>query len=181
MYPERYFFAVNPPEPLLTQIDDFRGRWGHPHHKVEPHVTIKAPFVFPGRSEEFLAPVREVCRQIQPFEARLGAPGRFTRSRVLYLTMTGRGLAPLHRAVAGALQGIIPPDPRARGPERFTPHLTLASGRFGIDEDGLDAMEAEARVELADLPPFIIRTLRCYRWEGSPGRWHTYCDLPLGS
>lgn len=179
---ERYFFAVTPPEPLLGQIEAFRGRWGHPHHKVEPHVTIKAPFLWPGRPDEFLAPVRAVCRQMQPFQAQLGAPDRFVRNRVLFLTMTGQGLLPLYRAVGEALKGILPPDPRTGGGgERFTPHLTLAAGRFGIDDEGLAAMEKEARQELVNLPPFAVTTLRCYRWQGSPGRWHTLCDLPLGS
>ncbi|HEY8347971.1 MAG TPA: 2'-5' RNA ligase family protein [Symbiobacteriaceae bacterium] len=178
---QRYFFAVTPPEPLRGQIEAFRGRWGHPHHRVEPHVTIKAPFRWPGRPEEFLAPVRAACRQIEPFEVQLGAPARFERAQVLYLSMTGAGLLPLHRAVKEALRGVIPPDPRVRESHRFVPHLTLAAGRFGIDEEGLDAMEAEARRELTGLPPFTVTSLRCYRWEVGPGRWYPFCDLPLGA
>lgn len=176
----RYFLAVAPPEPQLSQVDALRARWGHPHHKVEPHVTIKAPFLWSGAPDQFLAPVADALASIAPFDCRLGGTGRFPGAKVLYLKVAGDGLLPLHMAVVQALAGLLPPDGRpSHEGERYTPHLTLAVGRFGIDVKGLEAMEVEAKAELAALAPFTVSALRCYRWSEA-GRWERHQDIPLG-
>jgi len=168
-----YFFAVVPPEPTLGAIEAFRTRWGNPHHNVEPHVTVKAPFEWDGSPEPFLAPARAACAALRPFAARLGAPARFG-SAVLYLTVESPGLMLLHKAVAP----LMPGDARGHEGDAYTPHLTLAVSRFGISAEGLDRMESEARTEL---PPasFTVTALRCYQREQKQDRWMPLCDLPL--
>lgn len=176
----RFFLAITPPEPLLSQIEAFRGRWGHPHHKVEPHVTVKPPFEWTREPEGFLTAARAACLKVRAFPARLGPPGRFARSGVLFLTVVSEDLSDLHLRVSADLAGLVPPEARPHE-GGYHPHLTLASRRFGIDEAGLAQMEAEARAELSDLPPFTITALRCYRWQTDQGRWQTYRDVPLGT
>ncbi len=175
----RFFFAVAPPEPLLSRIEAFRGRWGHPHHRVEPHITVKVPFEWDRAPAVFLGSVRTACSRIPAFELKLGEPGRFRRARVLFLTVRGHGLKELHQAVVGAMAPMVPPDARGHEGERYTAHLTLAAGRFGIDEAGLDEMERAARQELADLPAFPVTALRCYQWSKPRGRWERFTDIPL--
>ncbi|HWI61386.1 MAG TPA: 2'-5' RNA ligase family protein [Symbiobacteriaceae bacterium] len=175
----RYFFAVIPPEPAQSAIEAFRARWGHPHHNVEPHITVKAPFQWPGDPEAFLAPVRAVCAAHGPIKVRLGQPARFGDA-VLFLTVESPLLKHLHIDVINGVP--TPGDPLGHEGEGYTPHLTLAVTRFGISADGLDRMEAEARAELtAVTQQFFITALRCYHRQGKDDRWIPLCDLPLGS
>ena len=175
----RFFFAVVPPEPALSVIDALRARWGHPHQKVEPHITVKPPFPHEGQPERFLAPVRAALSGITPLQARLGDPARFGGA-VLYLSVLCPGLQALHRAVLQALEPFAPPDPRFHEGESYTPHLTLAGTRFGVSPGGLDRMEREAEGELSDLNPFTVSFLRCYRRDEKDGPWQPLCDLPFG-
>lgn len=176
----RYFFAVVPPEPTLGAIESFRARWGHPHHNVEPHITIKAPFQWPGDPETFLAPVRAACASQSPFKAKLGAPARFGDA-VLYLGVCGPVIHQLHSVVVQALCPFAPADRHGHEGDAYTPHLTLAVTRFGISAVGLDYMEAEAREAFAYNPDFLVTHLRCYHREGKDDRWLPLCDLPLHS
>lgn len=175
----RYFLAVAPPEPLHSRLEAFRSHWGSPHHPVEPHVTVKVPFAWEHDPEPFLAATRTACRGTPVFQARLGGTDRFPAAGVLYLTVVSEGLISLHRSVVAALDGIIPLDAHGHEADGYTPHLTLAVSRFGIDDAGLDAMESEALGELAGLPPFAVTALRCYRREASEERWQPFCDIPL--
>lgn len=176
---DRFFFAVSPPGPLLSRIEALRARFGNPHHKVEPHITIKIPFTWDGEPAAFLEPVRQVLTRTAPFEVRLGSTARFPGPRVLYLTVAGDGLKQLHLAVAEALTGLVPTDARSHEGQHYTPHLTLAAGRFGLDARKMEEMDQAARTALADLPPFTVTALRCYRWRTPPGRWEKFVDLPL--
>jgi 2'-5' RNA ligase len=176
----RYFLAVTPPEPQWSRIEALRVRWGSPHHAVEPHITVKIPFAWAPAPSAFLDPLRAVCAAHRPFAATLGAPARFAGGQVLYLTVESPELPAFHRAVAGALTAVAPLDSRGHEGEAYTPHLTLAVGRFGIDPAGLDAMEREATAELTGLPAFPVTSLRCYRRAGTNNRWQPLIDLPLG-
>lgn len=178
IYVTRFFFAAVPPEPARSTIESFRRRWGNPHHKVEPHITVKVPFYWAGPPESFLAPARAACAGVSMFEARLGAPARFGAD-VLYLTVAGAGLAHLHRAVCAALAPMLAANPRAHEGEAYAAHLTLASTRFGIGPDDLSAMERAAADELCGFPPFPVTFVRCYRRQGKDGPWEPLCDLPL--
>lgn len=170
-----YFLAVTPPEPTLGAIERFRARWGHPHHKVEPHITIKPPFPWVEDPETFLVPLRPALSGLRPFTARLGAPGRFGAG-VLFLTVDSPGMKALHLATIAA----VPTGTGVHEGEAYTPHLTLAVTRFGISADGMDRMEAEARAELTAFPPFEVTALRCYHRTDKDSRWQPLCDLPLG-
>ncbi|HEY3368054.1 MAG TPA: 2'-5' RNA ligase family protein [Symbiobacteriaceae bacterium] len=176
----RYFFGVAPPTAMEARLEVFRGRWGHPHHDVEPHVTVKAPFVWNQEPALVLGPVRMACNGLLPFPVRLGAPARFPDAGVLFLSVESEGLPLLHRAVVEALAGLVEQDRRGHEGEGYHPHLTLAVSRFGIDPAGLAAMEREAALELAGLEPFTVRSLRCYCRNGGRDRWEPLCDLPLG-
>ena len=176
----RFFFGIRPPEPQHGQIEAFCARWGHPHHKVEPHVTVKIPFAWEGAPEAFLAPVRSACAAVRPFTAALGAPARFPGGQVLYLSVNSPGLPVLHRSVMLALAGLVPVDPRGHEGDGYTPHLTLAVGRFGLDAAGLHRMEQEAAAELGHLPAFPVTSLRCYHRSGPDDWWETFADLRLG-
>lgn len=176
----RYFCAVTPPEPLLGRIEAFRTRFGNPHHRVEPHVTVKVPFLHTADPAPWLEAARAACAGLRPFVLQFGAPDRFPEARVLYLTVSGEGLQQLHEAVLNALRPWAPPDPNGHEGPGFSPHLTLAAGRFGIDSAGLDRMEEAAREELAGLPPVEVRSLRCYRKRSGDSYWQPFADLPLG-
>ncbi|MGE5674101.1 MAG: 2'-5' RNA ligase family protein [Mycobacterium leprae] len=176
----RYFFAVTPPSPYKEQIDEVRGRWGHPHHPVEPHITAKAPFAWPDDPEQFLAPVRAACGQVAPFQAQLGPTGRFPNAGVLFLTPEGQGFTTLHLAVLHALAGLVPADSHGHEGEGYHPHLTLAVTRFGIDSEGMAAMARVAEQELTGLPPFRVEALTCYQMAAEEESWQVFCRLPLG-
>jgi 2'-5' RNA ligase len=176
----RYFFAVVPPEPQNSTIDALRERWGHPHHSVEPHITVKAPFEWHEQPESFLAPVSAACAAVEPFGVSLPGTGRFGEDRVLFLTVAGDGLKALHQAVISALEGLLRADPRAHEGEDYSPHLTLAVGRFGIDAAGMADMERAAQAELADPGTFRVEALRCYAWHAVDHRWVPVCDIPIG-
>lgn len=176
----RFFLGIAPPEPLLSRIEAFRTKWRNPHHKVEPHITLRPPFDWNGTPSLLLQLARDGCRGVQPLTLSLGATGRFHHSRVLFLSVqSGPELAALERALSTALASIARPDPRSAD-LAFHPHLTLASGRFGIDVGGLDAMEQEAATVLADLSPFTVTRVRCYRWCPGDHRWTRFEDLNLG-
>lgn len=175
-----FFLAVTPPAAVTAPVEALRARWGNPHHRVEPHITVKIPFPWAPDPEGFLAPVRAACAGVAPFEARLGAPSRFAEAGVLYLSVAAPGLKPLHLAVMRAFAGLVAPDPRGHEGETYTPHLTLAVSRFGITAEGLETMEEEARSALAALPPFMVGALRCYRRERSADPWQPWLDIPLG-
>jgi 2'-5' RNA ligase len=174
----RFFFAVTPDEPLRNQIELFRGRWGHPHHKVEPHITIKAPFLWQGDPVPVLQAAQYACQEIAPFDVLLGRPAQFPKSHVLYLTVISKTIAQLHHRVVEAIAPLLPTDARGHEGMAFTPHLTLAAGRFGIDVAGLAEMERKAAIELVNLT-FQVTALRCYRWGDADTRWQPYIDLPL--
>jgi 2'-5' RNA ligase len=173
----RFFLAVAPPAPLLEQIDEFRGRWGHPHHKVEPHITIRAPFEWDGSAEPWLEAVRGAIRQVAPFPVQFKGTGRFG-SRVLFLTPVGEGLERLQSLVMAALVDRLPPDDQRRQGQGFHGHLTLAAARFGITDERMEAMDVEAKGEPFATAPFTATALRAYRW--GDGRWERFVDLPLG-
>ncbi len=179
-----YFFGVTPSDPLRERIDAFRAKWNHPHHKVEPHITLKAPFGWPGNPAPVLKAVQAVCAASAPFTLTLGAPGRFGGARVLFLSVAGEPLWTLQKAVVAAVMRFAPPERRG-GPNEasdpYHPHLTLAATRFGIDAAGIAAMEREAGTALAGLPPFTVTAMRCYRKERDMERWQVCTDLPLGS
>lgn len=174
-----YFLAIAPPEPLLSRIEAFRTRWGNPHHQVEPHITVQIPFRWHGPTAPFLGAAGQAAAMVTPFALQLGAPARFGGGRVLFLTAAGSGLTHLHHAVVGALAELLPAADRGRDPSPYAPHLTLASGRFGISDADMSAMERAAAQELAGLPPFRVSSLRCYRKGEGPGRWERFRDLPL--
>lgn len=176
----QYFFAITPPPTVLARIEALRARWGNPHHKVEPHATVKVPFAWPGEPAAFLTPVAAACAGMAPFQVRIGAPARFAYAGVLYLSVHSEGLPGLHRAVMAALAGLVPPDTRGHEGGGYSPHVTLAVARFGIDSAGLDAMEWEARTELSDLPAFTVTALRCYHRAADGEPWAPLQDLPLG-
>jgi 2'-5' RNA ligase len=175
----RYFLAVAPPAPLLTEIDAFRGKWNHPHHRVEPHITIQPPFVWERSPEPWLRVAAEAAKTVKPFVVQLAGTGRFPRARVLYLEAKSDALADLHRAVTGALVNLIPQE-SGRPQPPFHPHLTLAAGRFGIDEGGLAQMEAEAVAQPFARAAFPVTHLRVYRWGQGDRAWQRWKDLPLG-
>ncbi len=178
----RYFLAVTPPEPLFSRIETFRKKWGGPHHKVEPHITVKVPFEWAGNPAPVLKAAGDACAAAAPFELTLGAPGRFRGARVLFLSVhVPPALQALHESVITALQAYAPVRPGSHeGPGEYHPHLTLAAGRFGIDDAGLDAMEAEANQVLSNLPPFTVDRLRVYKWGPGEHRWSRLQDLGLG-
>lgn len=173
-----FFLAVAPPTPLSARIEAFRTRWGNPHHNVEPHITIKAPFSWSAEPEVFLAPLQKACGALSPFEACSGAPARFSEASVLYLAVHSQAIHHLHTVVVSALGDMVPAGSHEREP--YTPHLTLAVGRFGISPENLARMEQEAVTELAHLPPFRVTALRCYRRTKAGERWQPLVDLPLG-
>lgn len=173
----RFFLAVAPPAPLLAEIEAFRGRWGHPHHKVEPHITIQPPFLWDGRPEPWLDLAAGAARQVAPFPVQLQGTGRFARSRVLFLQPVGEGLERLHATVTKALAGILPDEGRRQG---FHGHITLAAGRFGITDERIAAMEAEAKQEPFATASFTVDSLQVYRWGQGEHRWSRYQDLPVG-
>lgn len=177
---ERYFFAVAPPSPVLEAIDELRGRYGHSHHKVEPHVTVKVPFTWPGDPEAFLTPVRAACAGVAPFEMGFGGTGRFVEAGVLYLEIPGAGVLHLHLTVVTALTGLVEADSRGHEGGGYTPHLTLAVQRFGIDAWRLDQMEEEAGRLVSSISPFWVESLRCYSRERADHPWQPLVDLPLG-
>ncbi|MDF2627420.1 MAG: hypothetical protein K0R39_1251 [Symbiobacteriaceae bacterium] len=172
-----YFFAITPPEPTLGAIEAFRARWGHPHHNVEPHITVKPPFPWDDAPGALLDLLRPALAGLRPFAARLGAPARFGNA-VLYLTVDSPDMHSLHLTTINVLAGAIP---TAHEGHEYTPHLTLAVTRFGISPEALDRMEAEARAELAVFPAFDVTALRGYQRFGKDDRWQPLCDLPLGS
>lgn len=176
----RFFLAVAPPAPLLNEIDAFRGRWGHPHHKVEPHITIQPPFLWEGRPDPWLEVAAKVVEQIEPFPVELKGTGRFARSRVLFLQPVGDGLERLQAMVTKALVGILPDDGRRPQRQGFHGHITLAAGRFGITDERIEAMEAEAKQESFATASFRVESLQVYRWGPGEHRWSRYRDLPLG-
>jgi 2'-5' RNA ligase len=175
-----YFFALTPPEPLRGQIEAFRMRWGSPHHKVEPHITVKAPFTWQEDPAVFIAAVQASLTEIAPFPVQLGDTGRFGGA-VLYLTVSGPKLLDLHLRVVGAMEPWAPADRRGHEGGSYTPHMTLAAARFGIDAARLAAMQAEAQAELTELPPFAATALRLYEKRPSDKAWQFLRDLPLGS
>lgn len=176
----RFFLAIAPPEPLLSRIEAFRTKWRNPHHKVEPHITLRPPFDWDGNPALLLQLARDGCRRARPFPLTLGPTGRFQRSRVLFLSVqAGPELPALERALTAALSSISRPNGRSAD-LAFHPHLTLASGRFGIDDSGLDAMEQETASVLANLPPFTVARVRVYRWGSDDHRWSRLEDLSLG-
>lgn len=177
----RYFLAVTPPGDLQDHIETFRGRWNHPHHKVEPHITVKIPFEWAASAAPFLQAARTACAGIAPFELELGSPDWFASGRVLFLSVDRRHLLPLHEAVIQALEPMVSVQAGGHeGGDRYHPHLTLASTKFGISDAALAAMAAEASKELAALGAFQVTHLRCYRWGQGDRRWIPYQDLPLG-
>jgi 2'-5' RNA ligase len=141
---------------------------------------VKIPFAWEAAPEGFLAPVRTACAAARPFTAALGAPARFAGGQVLYLSVNSPGLKALHLSVTQAMAGLVPVDPRGHEGEGYTPHLTLAVGRFGLDAAGLDHMEQEAAAELGSLPSFPVTSLRCYHRAGADDPWERFADLPLG-
>lgn len=175
----RFFLAVAPPAPLLDEIEAFRGRWGHPHHKVEPHITIQPPFLWEGRPEPWLEVAAKVVGQLKPFPVELEGTGRFARSRVLFLQPVGVGLERLQAAVTKAMVGILPDEGRPQRPG-FHGHITLAAGRFGITDERIDAMEAEAKREQFAAARFEVKSLQVYRWGPGEHRWSRFKDLPFG-
>jgi len=176
-----YFLGVTPPAPIREQIESFRKAWGSPHHRVEPHVTVKAPFEYPGVPAPVLVAVRQVCAAARPLTMRLGQPGRFGGDRVLFLALTCEGLEDLHQQVLAAVSRFVPPRPGDREGGPYHPHLTLAASRFGIDAAGMAAMEAQARVKLAGIPPFSITSLRVYKKDRNMERWQPMEEIPLGT
>lgn len=174
----RFFLAVAPPAPLLAEIEAFRGRWGHPHHKVEPHITIQPPFLWEGPTDPWLSVAAREAAQIQPFEVALTGTGRFPRSRVLFLQPEGAGLDRLHAVITKALAPILPDE--GRPPRKgFHGHITLAAGRFGITEERIEAMEAEAKREEFARASFTATHLQVYRWGTGEHRWSRYRELSL--
>ena len=178
----RFFAAVVPPDVERRRIEAFRVRWGSLVSPVEPHVTVKAPFVFEAGPGPLLDALGPACARVSPFSVALSGPGRFPGPGVLFLTVDSSALAHLHQTVVRALAPLLPePATALHEGEHYHPHMTLAMGRFGATEAILDTMEGEANRELADLPPFSVRSLRLYAKATGDDRWQAVADLRLGS
>lgn len=174
----RYFLAITPEPGVRGQIEGLRTSWGSPHHKVEPHITVKAPFSWTGDPEVWLAPVRAALAGVGRFPLKLGAPGSFGGQNVLFLTVPSDRPAQVHQAVVSLLYPLLPPDPRVHEGGEYHPHLTMAVKRFGARPELWPQYEREARALAEQLPEFLVGSVRVYEWRGT--RWETLVDLPLG-
>lgn len=174
----RYFIGIVPPDSYLERIEDLRGKW--PNHKinhaVEPHITLKAqPGLTPD--EEWIETVREICKEFQPFQVKIGKP-RYFFDNILYLSIESETLMKLHRKLVHA----ITPSPELSKQyfelDDFVPHISIGKTFYGLAKSELIEMEKLAEKELTPYPTFEVNFIRIYQ-EVEHEVYRKYVDIPL--
>ena len=127
-----------PPEDVWEQIQALRRRYDRHVARWMPHVTLLYPFRPVTEFAAALPTLEAACRACPPFEVEL-AQFRFFAHGARGFTMW---LAPEPRAelvqLHAALLAVAPEcDDTARGPQGFTPHLSVGQAP---DRRTLDAL-----------------------------------------
>jgi 2'-5' RNA ligase len=172
-----FFIGVTPPDDITQRIVRFQTTFSN-KFVVEPHITIKAQSGLTA-DRAWLKPVEICLRQQTPFRVGLMGP-RWFGDDVLYLGVRSPGIHKIH----DDLVRLINPSAELRHKYfedvAFVPHLTLAETRFtSIAKETLPSMEARAKHELTDLPPFEVTFARIFQQANPNEPYTTLLDVPF--
>ena len=158
---------VRLPVPLqrLRQADDSAAGLG-----VPPHVTLLFPFMPAAALTPSVRRVlAEIAAAIEPFDARLGAVGRFP-GIVYLMPEPGQRFTALTDAIAARFPEYQPYEGAF---EEVIPHLTLVESATAPLDEIADAAQRHL--------PFTHRvSVMEVLVEGSDARWHGHWRIPFG-
>jgi 2'-5' RNA ligase len=174
------FIGVTPPDDIQQRIVRLQTAFAC-KLVVEPHITVKTQSgLTDGRV--WLKPVENFLRQQTPF--RVALTGLLTVPKwfwdeALLLGVQSPGIHKIH----DDLLRLINPDEKLRHKyfedRPYVPHLTLADRSYGISRETLCSMEAQAKHDFIDLPPFQVTFARIYQQANPAEPYTTLLDVPF--
>lgn len=174
----QFFVGIVPPNEYKQQIVKFQQRWDSNTmwKLVEPHITVKAQS---GLTPDlaWLDAIRRVCASFAKFTISLSHPETFADA-VAYLSVQSTELRLFHEQLVAAVSP--PPEVMRRYMEmdQFIPHLTLGQTHWGMSSREIMEMKANASIELAPYPSFVVDFIRVYQ-ETAKDVYTPYEDIPL--
>ena len=137
---------------------------------IAPRIVLRSELE--TRDDDVWQPaVSDVTRSWTPFAVRLSGP-EMIGDRMLCLTVAGRGVVDLQRALSDALAKVGFPD---RNLDPFSPVVLLASTFTGYTVRNLHTLAAAVRKELTLPIDFAVRSVFAY---GESADDH---DLPISA
>ena len=151
--------AVGVPEPMATQVQEFRTSLGDDATGVPTHITLVPPTDVgdaDGVTEAVAETLATAAAMCPPFPVRLRGADTFRPVSPVAFVKVEQGQECLGRLAARARSGVL--DTPAAFP--FHPHVTLA---HGVSDDDLDRAMTEHRdVDLS----FVVDAVTLYRHDG---------------
>lgn len=175
----KLFIGVVPPEEYREKVLSFQKQW--PENKlparIEPHITLKAPFD-PPQSTLWLEEIRRVCERTRSLIVSLGEPS-FFGERVVFLSVKSKGLYELHQEVIRVFTEATGYGISQSEGKTYTPHLTLGNTRHGLSTGQIKEMGELVPRTLAPYPEFQVYNIRVYQKQDRYTPWTKMVDLPL--
>jgi len=155
----QYFIGIVPPKEIQDKITNFQKHFLN-KKVVEPHITIKAQS---GLTEDkvWLEKVENYLKRQTSFKVEFKDLSQFGDD-VLFFQVLSNEIEKIHND----LIDIVNPSKELRKKyfenQKYTPHLTLAETRWGINTDELVSIKIKAEQELNNLPSFNVDFARVY-------------------
>ena len=181
---KRYFIAVIPPEPILSEVkaikEDIALRFGSSKALQSPaHITLVVPFEKDVEEEELAVKLRAFSSQEMPFHLSLNGYACFPNRRfpVLYIKPEkNESLRLMQAAIEDSLftDGII----TSKMPLDFTPHLTIGYRDLTPSNFKKAWPELEHKEYKRD---FEVRSLFLLKWNFYFNRWDIIQEHKFGA
>lgn len=175
-----FFIGVTPPEDIRQRILHLQTAF-HCRLIAEPHITIKTQSGLTA-DRAWLKPVENLLRQQTPFHVTLTGlltVPKWFWDEALLLGVQSPGINKIH----DDLLRLINPSAELRHKyfedRPYVPHLTLADRSYGVSREALHAIEARAKQELIDLPPFDVTFARIYEQAHPDEPYTKLLDIPF--
>jgi len=124
-----YLVVLTIPGEVGKELDTLREEYGkYMNYTIEPHVTLKYPFVPKVDLAVVKKKLEVVARKKKPFVLRLSGIKYFEGgNNVAYVAIDNeRPVIDLHIDVVKSLRGLVEEESELEyDPERFVPHVTL--------------------------------------------------------
>ncbi len=130
--PGIYMFAIVPPEPIYSEIQDFKAHFAKEYKaklaaSKPPHITIISPFEISTHKEtELISFSKSACSPYSPFEILLDGFGEFHQDVIYSKPIANENLTKLQKGLAKSFTSRFRKTNKSGASSGFHPHITIA-------------------------------------------------------
>lgn len=130
--PGIYMFAIVPPEPIYSEIQDFKAHFANEYKargalNKPAHITIIPPFEIPTNKEnDLISFSKSACTNYSPFEILLDGFGEFHQDVIYSKPLANQELTKLQKDLSKSFASRFRRINKTGASSGFHPHITIA-------------------------------------------------------